>query len=33
MMEERTGEAFELNERLTGIGRKLRPGDAAPTSL
>ena len=29
-MEERTGEAFELNERLTVIGRKLRPGDAAP---
>jgi thiol peroxidase len=29
-MEERTGEAFELNERLTVIGRRLRPGDAAP---
>ena len=29
-MEERSGEAFELNERLTVIGRKLRPGDAAP---
>ena len=29
-MEERTGEAFELGERLTVVGRKLRPGDAAP---
>ena len=29
-MEERNGEAFELNERLTVIGRKLRPGDTAP---
>ncbi len=29
-MEERTGEAYELNERLTVIGPKLRPGDAAP---
>src|ERR1700730_11765064 len=29
-MEERTGEAFELNERLTVIGCKLRPGEAAP---
>jgi thioredoxin-dependent peroxiredoxin len=29
-MEERTGEAFELNEHLTVIGRRLRPGDAAP---
>jgi len=29
-MEEGTGEAFELNERLTVIGRKLRPGDQVP---
>ena len=29
-MEERTGEAFELSEQLTVVGRKLRPGDAAP---
>jgi len=29
-MEERTNEAFELNERLTVIGLRLRPGDAAP---
>jgi thiol peroxidase len=29
-MEERTGEAFELGEELTVVGRKLRPGDAAP---
>lgn len=28
--EERIGEAFELGEQLTVIGRKLRPGDAAP---
>ena len=28
--EERTGEAFEFAERLTVIGRKLRPGDPAP---
>jgi thiol peroxidase len=27
---ERTGEAFELGEQLTVIGRKLHPGDAAP---
>ena len=27
---ERTGEAFELDEQLTVIGPKLRPGDAAP---
>ncbi len=27
---ERTGEAFELGERLTVLGRKLRPGDTAP---
>jgi thiol peroxidase len=29
-MEERTGEAFELGERLTVVGRRLRPGDPAP---
>lgn len=29
-MEERTGEAFELGEQLTVVGRRLRPGDAAP---
>lgn len=29
-MEERTGEAFELGEQLTVIGRRLRPGEAAP---
>src|SRR3954469_16650079 len=29
-MDERTGEAFELGERLTAMGRKLQPGDAAP---
>jgi len=29
-MEERVGEAFELDERLTVIGNKLQPGDAAP---
>jgi thiol peroxidase len=28
--EQRTGEAFELGERLTVVGRKLRPGDPAP---
>jgi thiol peroxidase len=27
---ERTGEAFELGEQLTVIGRRLQPGDAAP---
>ncbi len=27
---ERTGEAFELGDRLTVLGRKLRPGDPAP---
>jgi len=27
---ERIGEAFELDERLTVIGNKLQPGDAAP---
>jgi thiol peroxidase len=30
MTVERTGEAFELDERLTVIGRKLLPGDPAP---
>ena len=29
-MEERTDEAFELGERLTVVGRKLRVGEAAP---
>src|SRR2546423_6792918 len=29
-MEERTGEAFELDEQLTVVGSKLRPGDQAP---
>ena len=29
-MEERTGEAFELGEALTVVGRRLRAGDAAP---
>jgi thioredoxin-dependent peroxiredoxin len=28
--EERTGEAFELGERLTVVGRRLRPGAPAP---
>ena len=28
--EERHGEAFEFAERLTVLGRKLRPGDTAP---
>ena len=28
--EERTGEAFEFDERLTVVGGKLKPGDAAP---
>jgi thiol peroxidase len=27
---ERTGEAFEFDEQLTVVGRKLAPGDAAP---
>jgi thiol peroxidase len=27
---ERTGEAFEFDEQLTVVGRKLEPGDAAP---
>lgn len=30
---ERHGEAFELGERLTVIGRKLEPGDIAPDFL
>ena len=30
MAEERVGEAFELGERLTVVGSKLRPGDPAP---
>ena len=30
MVEERTGEAFELGEQLTVVGRKLRPGQPAP---
>lgn len=30
MAEERVGEAFELGEQLTVVGKKLRPGDAAP---
>lgn len=29
-MEERRGEAYELGESLTVVGRKLRPGDLAP---
>ena len=29
-MEERTGEAFELGEQLTVVGRKLAVGDTAP---
>src|SRR5919205_325140 len=29
-VEERIGEAFEFAERLTVVGRKLRPGDTAP---
>jgi thiol peroxidase len=32
-MEERTGEAFAFDERLTVAGRKLRPGGAAPDFL
>ena len=27
---ERTGEAFEFDEKLTVVGRKLKPGDSAP---
>ena len=30
MATERVGEAFELGERLTVVGERLRPGDAAP---
>ena len=30
MVEERTGEAFELGERLTVVGRRLRVGEEAP---
>jgi thiol peroxidase len=30
MMEERTGEAFELGEQLTVVGQKLQPGATAP---
>jgi thiol peroxidase len=30
MIEERTGEAFELGEQLTVVGSKLKPGDIAP---
>ena len=30
MIEERTGEAFEMGERLTVVGRNLRPGSATP---
>jgi thioredoxin-dependent peroxiredoxin len=30
MSDERTGEAFELGERLTVVGRKLQPGETAP---
>lgn len=30
MTEERTGEAFELDEQLTVVGRKLQVGDRAP---
>ncbi len=29
-IEERTGEAFELDERLTVLGRRLEPGEMAP---
>ncbi len=29
-MEERTGEAFEFDMRLTVVGRQLQPGDPAP---
>jgi thioredoxin-dependent peroxiredoxin len=30
MVEERTGEAFELGEQLTVVGSRLKPGDPAP---
>ncbi|HEY8291802.1 MAG TPA: redoxin domain-containing protein, partial [Thermomicrobiales bacterium] len=29
-MEERTGEAYELGEQLTVVGKQLQPGGAAP---
>lgn len=29
-MDERIGEAYELDEQLTVVGRKLKPGDPAP---
>jgi thioredoxin-dependent peroxiredoxin len=29
-MEERMGEAFELGEQLTVVGKKLQPGEQAP---
>ncbi len=32
-MEERTGEAFELGERLTVVGKKLQPGERAPNFI
>jgi thioredoxin-dependent peroxiredoxin len=32
-MEERTGEAFELGEHLTVVGKKLLPGEQAPDFL
>ena len=32
-MEERTGEAFAFDERLTVVGSKLLPGEAAPDFL
>ena len=30
VVDERTGEAYELGEQLTVVGRKLQPGDPAP---
>ena len=30
---ERTGEAFEFDEKLTVVGAKLAPGDAVPVEL
>src|SRR2546421_12718684 len=30
MTDQRSGEAFELGEKLTVLGRKLQPGEAAP---
>src|SRR5258707_11528886 len=32
-MEERTGEAFELGEQLTLVGKKLQPGEQAPSFI